>query len=105
MTSSALTPTRQQAIEEVRRIVLDTVAGTPARVYLFGSCATGHVHRFSDIDVAIDPVEPLPPGLLLDIAEALEESSVPYFVDVVDLSQAGPELRARVMREGIRWTG
>jgi hypothetical protein len=34
-----------------------------------------------------------------------EESEVPYDVDVVDLSAASPELRARVEREGVLWRG
>ena len=95
---------RRRALDTVRRIVFDRLAGYPARVYLFGSCARGDVQRWSDIDVAIDPQEPLPSGLRSDIEEDLEESTVPYFVDVVDLSTARPEFRDEVKREGIEWT-
>ena len=98
-----MNPVRRRALDTVRRIVLERLGDRPARVYLFGSCATGRLSRFSDIDVAIEPLEPLPPGLLLDIEEALEESTVPYFVDVIDLSRASPDLRARVLAEGVPW--
>ncbi len=55
----------------------------------------------SDIDVAILPLNPLPPGLLSSIRESLEESLVPFTVDVIDLSQAEPAFKERVEREGI----
>jgi len=100
---TAMTPTRQRALDEVRRIVLNRLADRRARVYLFGSCARGDVTRLSDIDVAIEPLEPLPGVLLAEIRDDLEESTVPYFVDVVDLSTVKPEFRARVERDGLLW--
>ncbi|MFS2010165.1 nucleotidyltransferase family protein [Azospirillum sp. CT11-132] len=99
-----MNPVRLRALDAVKHIVLEQLAGHPARVYLFGSCARGDVGHWSDIDVAIDPLEPLPPGLIGEINEELEESTVPYFVDVVDLRTAGQEVRQEVEREGIEWT-
>ncbi|CAO3400524.1 nucleotidyltransferase domain-containing protein [Azospirillum sp. 11R-A] len=98
-----LNPVRLRALETVKRIVFARLAGHPAHVYLFGSCARGDAGHWSDIDVAIDPLEPLPPNLIGEIAEDLEESTVPYFVDVVDLHAARPELRQEVEREGVEW--
>jgi predicted nucleotidyltransferase len=91
-------------LNEVRRIVLDGLKGHRAHVYLFGSRARGDAMRWSDIDVAIEPLEPLPPGLFGQIDENLEESRVVYNVDVVDLSRASIELRNEVQREGVLWT-
>lgn len=68
---------RRRAPETAGRIVFDRLAGHPARVYLFGSRARGD--------------------------EDLEESTVPYFVDVVDLSTAGSKLRDAVKRESVEW--
>jgi len=77
---------RQRSLEEVKRLVLDALRAYPARVYLFGSSVAGTTRRSSDIDVAIDPLAPLQPRLLTNLREALEESTVPYDVDVVDLT-------------------
>jgi hypothetical protein len=90
-------------LEAIKRIVLEGLEGHKARLYLFGSWATGNRRRGSDVDVAILPLEPLPTGLLSEIRENLEESSIPYFVDLVDLSQVEPAFRERVEREGIAW--
>jgi hypothetical protein len=89
-------------LEQAREIVL---RGAPARVYLFGSRARHDQARSSDIDVAILPLAPLPPGLLSSIREELEESNIPYVVDLVDLSQSGAAFREAVLREGVEWTG
>ena len=90
-------------LAEVKRIVLEGLKGHRAKVYLFGSRATGEAWRWSDIDVAVLPLEPLPMGLLGEISEALEESTVPYNVDLVDLSVADLSFRERVEREGVLW--
>lgn len=92
-------------LEEVRRIILGRLQGYRARVYLFGSFARGTAWRASDIDVAVLPLDPLPTGLLAEIHEALEESRALHPVDLVDLSQTGPDFRRRVESEGILWTG
>ena len=94
-----------QDLEEVKRLLHQGLKGHRVRVYFFGSRAKGCAHRYSDIDVAVLPREPLPPGTLSTIREALEESHVPYKVDLVDLSVADPEFRKRVIEEGVVWIG
>lgn len=89
-------------LAETRRIVLRGLEGFPAR-YLFGSRATGTARRTSDVDVAVWPTTELPVGTLALIREALEESSVIYTVDLVDLRDTDEAFRARVLAEGTLW--
>ena len=107
MSLSAPATTRARALERVREIIFQVLDDRDVRVYLFGSSVTGRVRRSSDIDVAIDPlhVHALPSALLAELRERLEESEVPYDVDIVDLSVASPEIRARIEREGLLWRG
>jgi predicted nucleotidyltransferase len=74
-------------LDQVRRLVLKGLRGHAVQVLLFGSRATGKAGRASDIDVAILPEEELPVGLLSRIRESLQESHVPFTVELVDLSQ------------------
>jgi predicted nucleotidyltransferase len=99
-----MTEIAQNELDKIRRIVLGRLEGRRVRVYLFGSRARGDAMRWSDVDVAVEPLEPLPCLLLGDIQEALEESNVVYKVDLVDLSKVDPEFRGEVEREGIPWT-
>lgn len=90
-------------LEHVRRLVLAGLGEHPARVYLFGSRATGGARPTSDIDVAVWPLTELPKGTLSLIREALFESTIPYTVDLVDLRDTDAAFRARVEAEGMVW--
>ena len=59
-----MTP-RERALDNVKEIVLGALVGYDAKVYLFGSCATGIARRSSDIDIPIDSKEALPASLNL----------------------------------------
>src|SRR5207237_3211137 len=91
-TTTGMNPTREWAIRELRRMVLDALGEHDAEVWLFGSCARGEVMQHSDIDIAIFPRSDLPPGFFSDLADAIEQSSIPYNVDVVDLRRAAATL-------------
>jgi uncharacterized protein len=94
---------REQAIEELRRMVLDVLGEHDAAIWLFGSCARGEARQHSDIDIAILPRDNLPSGLLAELAADIEESPIPYDVDLVDLRRAEPALVEEVRREGVKW--
>ena len=91
-------------LNEVRRVAQEILEPYDVDFYLFGSWANGTQRRTSDIDIAVDPHRPLPPGTLSILRERFDESHIPYFVEVVDLSETDTKFRARVRREGIRWS-
>lgn len=86
-------------------MVLAALGEHDAEVWLFGSCARGEVFQHSDIDIAILPREELPAGFFSDLAESIEDSSIPYDVDIVDLRRAAQTLVDEVRHEGVRWRG
>ena len=96
------------ALGEARRVVLAVLSASghgPGRVWLHGSRARGDARAFSDIDIAIEhPGGELPPSVLAELRALLEESCIPFEVDIVDLSVAGGTLRESVRNEGIPWT-
>ena len=102
---TAVNATRKRAIEELRRMVLAALGEHDAEVWLFGSRARGEAFQHSDIDIAILPHDELPAGFFSDLAESVEESSIPYDVDVVDLRSAAPTLIDEVRHEGAKWKG
>ena len=102
-TATRMNPTREWAIEELRRMVLAALDEHSAAVWLFGSCARGDVRQHSDIDIAILPRDELSPWFFSELAADIEESPIPYDVDLVDLRHADPELVEEVRREGVKW--
>ena len=100
-----MNPTRKRAIEELRRIVLAALGEHDAAVWLFGSCARGDVRQHSDIDIAILPREELPLGFFGGLHADIEESTIPYDVDLVDLSHADPACSTRCCAREYRGAG
>lgn len=98
-----MSETQTDYLAEVKNIVLAGLKGCPAQVYFFGSRAGGRAGRASDIDVGVLGLEPLPAGMLAAIREELEESRIPYTVDLVDLSEVEPSFRDFVKTEGVLW--
>ena len=95
--------TRKEAIEELRRMVLTALGEHDAAVWLFGSCARREPRQRSDIDIAILPRDELPSGFFGELEAEIEESTIPYDVDLADLRQADPALVDEVRREGVKW--
>jgi predicted nucleotidyltransferase len=98
-----LTPVLTHDLESVKKIVLEQLKAYKAKVYLFGSQATGKARLYSDIDIAILPLQPLPILALSEIREKLEESDIVREVDVLDLTETDDIFRQRVEKEGILW--
>jgi hypothetical protein len=69
-----MNPTREWAIEELRRM-----------------------------DIAIFPRGEFPASFFAELAAEFEESTIPYDVDLFDLRAAGPALLDEVLWTGIRW--
>lgn len=73
------------------------------KVYLFGSRAKGTDAQSSDVDLAIDCGREIAPQIMGLIKEGIEESTIPYFVDVVDFNVVDEELRQQIIKHGILW--
>ena len=77
-------------LKQIRKIIFGRLKDYRFQLFLFGSQSTQKASRTSDIDVGVLPMDPLPKGLLSEIREELEESHIPYPVDLVDLSRSNP---------------
>lgn len=90
-------------IDRIRQLVMSVLADEDAKVYLFGSWARGTARHGSDVDVAVEFLDTANEGKIVELRERLEESTIPYRVDVVDMNFAAESLREEIKREGIRW--
>jgi len=69
------------------------------RIWAFGSRATGRrVRRFSDLDIALEG-EGLSFDQMASLHDALDESRLPFKVDIVQIETLTPEFKARIMPE------
>lgn len=104
MNSKANPQILKEIFDQIKGIIRDELGDYHASVFLYGSWARGEEEQSSDIDVAIFNEEVgLPKRLIMTIRDRLEESTVPYHVDVVDLSKVNRTFREEVLKEGIEW--
>lgn len=66
------------------RAILAAHLPPDVRVDVFGSRAKGAAKPFSDLDLVLEGDAPLPLSLLAALAEAFDESALPWKVDLVD---------------------
>jgi predicted nucleotidyltransferase len=94
---------RKEILEELRNIVLDVLQGENVKVYLFGSWARQEEKTSSDIDIAIEPISRLSLLTWTELIERVEESTIPYKVEIVSLDDVSKEFKQNVEKEGIIW--
>lgn len=100
---SLTTPQREQMLIQLKHIILDSLKDQPVKVYLFGSWARNEEKRSSDIDIAFRSTEQIPMRQWVELREQIEESTIPYKVDLVDLTNANDVIIKKVKKEGIIW--
>ena len=66
---------------------------------LFGSCARGHAHRNSDLDIAVFPRNPLNPAALQAISDELAMATGRP-VDLIDLTHTNGTLLRQILLYG-----
>ena len=82
--------------EELSGILREHLPGR--KVWAFGSRATRQrMRRFSDLDLAVEGELTL--ARLAKLNEALDESRLPFKVDVAQMAWLTPEFRARIEPE------
>jgi uncharacterized protein len=76
-------------------------AGT--RVGVFGSRASDRSKPWSDLDLVLHGDGPLPLSLIAELAEAFDESALPWKVDIVDRCTVSPAFAAVIDATRVDW--
>ena len=72
-------------------------------IYLFGSRAAQTAQKTSDIDIAIDAGKIIQTIALSNIKEEVEESTIPFFVDIVDFHAVDNDMQNQITKYGVIW--
>ncbi len=87
----------------VRQIVLKHVPQDEFAVFLFGSRAAGNAKALSDIDVGILGMKPLPSVITADLEFDLDESIVPFKIDLIDFYHVDEAFKAEALSSVQIW--
>ena len=83
------------------RDILNAALPASARVYVFGSRAAGAAKISADLDLAIDAGRALTRAENAALADAFEESDLPYRVDVADMHGLSEAFKAIIERDKV----
>lgn len=91
--------------EEYKKIIVPIVRNylPNVSIILYGSRARKDDTPGSDIDVALDAQGPIEDEIMSAIRGDLEESSLPIYYDVVDLSKVSDHMKKEIERDGVQW--
>jgi predicted nucleotidyltransferase len=76
------------------------LSGKSCTAYLFGSRAAGTARPASDFDIAVLANEDISHELSL-ARDMLEESNIPFKVDLVDLQRVAPAFKHAAQAQGV----
>jgi len=93
----------EKALKVLENMVKDAFKDSEVQIVLFGSRARGDYAKTSDIDIGILPNGEINRKELILLREKVENSNIPYKVDVVNLSQTSKEFIEKALKEGILW--
>lgn len=83
---------------------LDIVNGIfrgPFKVILFGSRVKGNHQPYSDLDVCLQGNEKISLEIIAQINALIEQSDLPYRVDVVDYYRVSDAFKELILKDGI----
>jgi uncharacterized protein len=75
-----------------------------ALIYLFGSRARKDHSATSDFDIAIDAMKKIDELTLSAIRDGIEESTIPFKVDIIDLHAITDDFKKKILTEGKLWS-
>ena len=87
----------------LREIVLSIVDIDKVMVFLFGSRVSKHHASRADADIGLLAEEKLPEKLFHEIRNAIDESIVPWRVDIVDFTRVDPSFKQKALKDIIIW--
>jgi uncharacterized protein len=91
-------------IKLCRELVLENVDTDKYAVFLFGIRAYGRHPEKADIDIGILGEKELPESCRHLLKDKIEESDIPYNVDIIDFSRASSSFRKVAMKKIDLWT-
>ena len=91
-----LKPRHRQLLEDILRAHLPDV-----EVWAYGSRVSGHSHGGSDLDLVLrsPELEQIPISKLVDLKEALRESTIPFIVEARDWARLPPNFHREIMHD------
>ena len=87
----------------LKEITLTIIDSDKVMVFLFGSMATCRYKPSSDVDIGLFADEKLPADLYHRLRNAIDESIVPWKVDIVDFTRVDSGFKKEALKDIVIW--
>jgi len=88
---------------EIIQIILKHISGDDLEIFLFGSFAQNKSRLSSDVDLCLKAKNKIDYALLLKIKSELEESNIPFKIDLIDFHAVDDEFKKIALQEVEKW--
>ncbi len=85
----------------LKKILKENLPGD-SKIFLFGSRAVGEQSKSADIDIGVMSGK-LDRKMIFKIKEIIDESFVPFKVDIVDFSKVDENFKKKALRKIVLW--
>lgn len=92
-----------QKSEDFLKELLKEKLPEQSHFFLFGSRAIGNHGEMADIDIGIQAESEVSINIINALKETIEESFVPYDVDIVDFEKVSEEFKQQALKKVIPW--
>lgn len=89
---------------QIKDIIFRHLDPKDYQVFLFGSRASQTNSTYSDYDIGIMGKNSLPATIKADIEDELEQSNIPFIVEIVDFHHVSNIFKKTALKEAILWT-
>lgn len=93
----------EKYLDQLKELIMSLVDPDRIMVFLFGSRAGGRHMSRSDVDIGLMCGGKLPVRLYHQIRNAVDESSIPLDVDIIDFTRVDPRFKEEALKEIIIW--
>ncbi|OHB89371.1 MAG: hypothetical protein A3D89_01460 [Planctomycetes bacterium RIFCSPHIGHO2_02_FULL_52_58] len=93
----------QKYLLRLKELVINFLKDREVKIILFGSRARGQGYPFSDVDIGIVPSGELNDKELAILRERIEDSNIPYKVEVVNFSEVSKDFKKNALKGAVVW--
>ncbi len=94
---------QKSALSRLKDMVLQSLKSQNVGIVLFGSRAREDSRPYSDVDIGIIPHGAFDKTRITILREKIEESTIPYKVEIVNLEEASEEFKKGIMKDAVIW--
>ena len=96
-------PSSPTNLAPLKKLVLEFFEHDSVKIVLFGSRARDDATSQSDVDIGIIPQNRLPAIRISRLLDEIERSTIPFKVEIVNLSETSEVFRNEAMKEVVVW--